>query len=669
MSDDKSKTPQDRITTDARPRLGQDSTIPARREIPATAPVAKPKLKKAAPDTVKDNWREIIETVVFVVVLVLLLKSFTAEAFVIPTGSMAETLYGYQKWVTCPQCDFEFPVNCSSEVEDRPPTMIRGCVCPNCQYEIAFTYTKFGSLADIQGDEIFIEVAPKDIQNFRVDPQTTITVDGHEVQSLDRIREAKQIRVICQVGDRDYRARGVEAITKGSLPELEKPYNPSCNTGDRVLVAKHLSEIHLLDLKRFDVVVFKFPEGPQQNYEARNYIKRLIGLPGESIGIYHGDLYVGHGIKYPDQPLEGEMDLPLRRQMHKNFEPAKSLLENPSPLKKGELRKQPFFEILRKPPAKVLAMRRIVYDNNHPARDLVEKNFPPRWAAEKDGPDPAAEGYLKRRERASADGAWKADDANSFQHSARNSSELDWLRYRHLLRTSNALAGNPEPERITDFIGYNERQEHNWVGDLILEFKTEIKENEGDLIVELSKGEDRFQARWQLATGLCTLVRHGKDGKEQELAKKETILKKPGTYKVRFANVDERLIVWVDGNLPFGDGIAYDPPADRADEANHRNNWDPASIGVRGGGVQIRDLILWRDTYYTNPDGTKTLFVQPGHYLCLGDNSPQSSDSRSWGASGYRHQEDSKGGLVPEELMLGRALLVYWPLRRAGTIK
>ncbi|MFM7149790.1 MAG: hypothetical protein ACKO23_08100, partial [Gemmataceae bacterium] len=70
--------------------------------------------EKSKPSTLKqpstmDNPREIIETVVFVVVLVLMLKSFVAEAFVIPTGSMAETLYGYQKMVTCPQCGVEFP--------------------------------------------------------------------------------------------------------------------------------------------------------------------------------------------------------------------------------------------------------------------------------------------------------------------------------------------------------------------------------------------------------------------------------------------------------------------------------------------------------------------------------------------------------------------------------
>src|SRR5205085_6577499 len=84
--------------------------------------------------------REVVETVVFVVVLVLLLKSFVAEAFVIPTGSMAETLYGYQKMVVCPKCKFEFPVNCSCEVDPQgePPADVIGCTCPNCRYHVDF---------------------------------------------------------------------------------------------------------------------------------------------------------------------------------------------------------------------------------------------------------------------------------------------------------------------------------------------------------------------------------------------------------------------------------------------------------------------------------------------------------------------------------------------------
>src|SRR5205823_2729466 len=81
------------------------------------------------------------ETVVFVVVLVLLLKGFVAEAFVIPTGSMATTLLGNQKNAVCPQCGYEFPVNCHDQVEfkeGREPTRIMGSICPNCEYGLNF---------------------------------------------------------------------------------------------------------------------------------------------------------------------------------------------------------------------------------------------------------------------------------------------------------------------------------------------------------------------------------------------------------------------------------------------------------------------------------------------------------------------------------------------------
>ena len=97
------------------------------------APGAKPK-PKAHP---RDSIREVVETVVFVVALVLMLKLFVVEAFVIPTGSMAETLWGYQKVVECPKCHYQFPVNCSSEVDPQPPSdrsRVIGCTCQNCLF-------------------------------------------------------------------------------------------------------------------------------------------------------------------------------------------------------------------------------------------------------------------------------------------------------------------------------------------------------------------------------------------------------------------------------------------------------------------------------------------------------------------------------------------------------
>ena len=85
----------------------------------------------------KDAFRETVETVVFVVVLVLLLKAFMAEAFVIPTGSMATTLLGYHRVVECPECGFRFPLNLSDEKEQG--RTITGCTCPNCRLHIDAT--------------------------------------------------------------------------------------------------------------------------------------------------------------------------------------------------------------------------------------------------------------------------------------------------------------------------------------------------------------------------------------------------------------------------------------------------------------------------------------------------------------------------------------------------
>lgn len=116
--------------------------------IPAPPKVLQPKKTlpmQGKPPETKDGVREVIETVVFVVVLVLMLKTFLAEAFVIPTGSMATTLLGYHKKVTCTQCDYHFLVNCSQEVDPQPPgnpRPVRGCFCPNCRHYEDLSHTR-----------------------------------------------------------------------------------------------------------------------------------------------------------------------------------------------------------------------------------------------------------------------------------------------------------------------------------------------------------------------------------------------------------------------------------------------------------------------------------------------------------------------------------------------
>jgi signal peptidase I len=548
-----------------------------------------------------DSVREVIETVVFVVVLVLLLKSFAAEAFVIPTGSMAQTLYGYQKIVTCPDCGIEFPVNCSSEVDPTDGGRLDpvfACTCPNCRQHIHFPY------------------APE-----------------------------------------WYRLK---------VPDSKEIPDPGWSSGDRVLVGKFVYDVLSVPPNRLDVVVFKYPgdhhfphTGPFKNNVPMNYIKRLIGLPGETIVVHGGNIYIldaSKSAKYHEYEAslhDPELFARLWQKDFMHIDEAKDLFAQ-------ELSAKRQFHILRKDPETLLAMMRLVFDNDHPGR-----GHPERWHA--------------------ADG-WEAD-GRGFKHGGAGAAP-HWLRYWH-------LPNRYQPSRrelITDFMGYNtfvNSVNHggppgeNWANDLILECDVTVPDNpSGEFTLELSKGVDRFRARWELGSpnGLCSLYRLS-DGKEQKLGEgRPTALNRKGTYKLRFANVDERLTVWVDGKLPFDAGIPYDPPKVEGPDA--ANDFEPASIGIgQGSGVRVSKLRLFRDTYYTAnhdspsqadaPDAdfgdpstwgslrrprTLSMYVQPGHYLCMGDNSPESSDGRSWGT-------------VPQRLLLGRAVVVYWPISRAGRIR
>ena len=62
--------------------------------------------------------------------------------------------------------------------------------------------------------------------------------------------------------------------------------SPWLQDGDRILVNKFIYRIS--DIERGDVVVFWYPENPEMSF-----IKRIVGLPGETIELRAGDAYVG----------------------------------------------------------------------------------------------------------------------------------------------------------------------------------------------------------------------------------------------------------------------------------------------------------------------------------------------------------------------------------------
>jgi len=82
---------------------------------------------------------------------------------------------------------------------------------------------------------------------------------------------------------------------------------PTLLVGDFILVSKFAYDIRLPvlgttlletgDPQRGDVIVFRYPDNP-----ADDYIKRVVGLPGDHIGYYNKVVYI-NGKPAPQQPL------------------------------------------------------------------------------------------------------------------------------------------------------------------------------------------------------------------------------------------------------------------------------------------------------------------------------------------------------------------------------
>lgn len=591
-------------------------------KVSATDTDQQTKTSSDAPPPRKEGWRETIESVVIAFILAFLFRTFEAEAFVIPTGSMAPTLYGRHKEITCPECKFVYAVGASSELDQNTSLLKRPllseAVCPNCRFK-----------TDID------------------------TVQG-----------------------------------------AEDEWTPVFK-GDRILVNKFPFEFG--DPQRWDIVVFKFPEHPQTNY-----IKRLIGLPGETLRIQQGDVYARKG-----------QDTPLR--------------------------------ILRKDnPDKQRDVRILVYNDAFPERRLHKLGWPERWAAvAKDG----APGHIAGWSDDNA--GWKHDTvARSFRltPSKGKSKTRSWIRYRHFLPRGSdwdaAVDGRREEldarsrlQLVADFCGYNatdgnpgvpaiERGKY-WVGDLMLSCSVDIDQvaPKAELLFELNEGWRWYRCRIDVATGKATLSHTDSLSRDEKdeivLATAETSVTGKGRYEVRFANVDDRLCLWIDDDLvEFGSNAAYKPHGGfNSLQEPTDSDLVPVGIAARGLGVTVSRLLLERDIYYRSelihPDSQfindeysgRTIneydsqtngreFVSlltdptawfkkyesdlsvrktgaggdyadvsfefelgPDEFFMMGDNSPSSKDSRLWANTRravHRHA-------VPRSALVGKAFFIYWP--------
>lgn len=605
--------------------------------------------------------RETIESIVVAFVLAFLFRTFEAEAFVIPTGSMSPSLQGQHKDVNCTACGYRFRTTASTEGEDREALL-----------------AQMGATNSL----------------------------GQQSQLQRRIMGLEVVAGMCPMCRQTmlFRTDGLPEQLPASISTEEVEFEPSY-PGDRILVNKYGYDFNGPD--RWDVVVFKFPGDGEMNY-----IKRLVGLPGEELRIYQGDIFV--------------------RKLDQGGE----------------------FTIQRKPPGKVHSMLQPVHDTDYDPVILHKAGWPLRWS------DSATSGWETVTE---------TDDQNviqQYQFTAADAPEADtpvaWLRYQHLIPTNDDWAvvrrfdtsgeylvpkedwlSEIGPELITDFNPYNVRVQREqtfrgplqvepyllgmqWVSDLALVCEVDIHESQGELLLDIVEAGTHFTCRINLKTGIAELEIEGQDSFS---ASAETPINGTGEYRLQFANVDDQLILWVDDELvrfesETGAAI-YDAEkvfggrenAIPATSEGDLGDFAPVGVGARGASLTVTRLEVLRDIYYisaraddasmparwsglgyhtdyypwdtgtTLSDGTsvkplsseRQLFrdptawqrfltrhtrefpIQEGQYFVMGDNSPESLDCRLWRATRRDKSSAPGGAYLDARLMTGEAVCVFWP--------
>jgi signal peptidase I len=94
-----------------------------------TTPAGEPMNRLPGADPAEAVFALVRQTIEFLVVLclcILTFRSFAAEAYIVPTGSMAPTLVGQHRAIVCTNCRFHFVLGADDQGRSGRP------VCPNC---------------------------------------------------------------------------------------------------------------------------------------------------------------------------------------------------------------------------------------------------------------------------------------------------------------------------------------------------------------------------------------------------------------------------------------------------------------------------------------------------------------------------------------------------------
>lgn len=325
---------------------------------------------------------------------------------------------------------------------------------------------------------------------------------------------------------------------------------PDGGVFDRILVDK--LSYHFRDPERFDIVVFKYPLD-----RSKNFVKRLVGMPGETLRIHRGDLWTRHA---------GERD----------------------------------WTLLRRP--------RKVMDEVWKDLDLAEDEGLPLWEAGE-----GAQGWTVDGDRlvaGSAGTAWFIGHGNG------TGSVVDLYQHGY-------------PAAIRKRIGG--AREHLRVGDLRVTGEVRPRADCQRVVIELEEQPlvHRFvlpgpaapaDARCRIETGAAS----GSAGSATQASERGP-LTADRAVAFEVENLDDRLELWLDGELLCQlDTTSVDLNSGGDAHTGIR-------ITLEGGGAELDELACYRDIHYKPAfDGTSEWDIPEGHYFMLGDNTQDSSDGREW---------------------------------------
>jgi signal peptidase I len=346
--------------------------------------------------------------------------------------------------------------------------------------------------------------------------------------------------------------------------------------GDQVLVNK--AAFSFRGVRRWEVVVLRF--------FGRIFIKRVVGLPGETIVLRDGDVY---------------MD--------------------------GRLARKSF--------AQARAMRVLVFD---------QERQPP-------------EGWRDRWERQPDTGT---DEGTSLLLDERSGRQT--LTYHNIPRLATTPSGARSDDSRSKYPPLCDEYAYNGglvagseaVHDFLIEADVELLAGQGTFMLRLCDGEDWVEVAlpvgragpvelqsWPAAGFARAVCRAGGEA--------DSLLQPGRRHHVEMAFVDRRVNVSVDGR-PVVEDADLPEPKSRSGVSR------PVQFEAKGAALVLRNFRLHRDVHYTQ-SGNQAVGAEPvrlgvEQYFVLGDNSPNSQDSRFW-----------PQGAVSAGSILGPAFLVHLPSR------